>query len=106
VEDTLQRLLAAEQHAEKLVDEAKARRDRITSKAIDDTRRAQRRFEARIPEIHSSFVDKAESRAAQMLKELERRYSDRQAELKELAAEHRKDAVEAILQLLTDPDRS
>jgi vacuolar-type H+-ATPase subunit H len=105
VEDTLKRLLDAELRAEKLVEEARKKQDDIGRQAIADARRAEQRFESRIPEIHGSFLEKAEEQAAQAMLELERRYQERKARLRELAEARRQEAIEAAIRLLLDPSQ-
>jgi vacuolar-type H+-ATPase subunit H len=101
VDDTLKRLLEAEKQAEKLVEEGKTRRDEISRKAVEDARDAEKHFAARVPEIHNAFMEKARHRAGQTISELELRYEERRQQLKQMAEDHREDAVEAALNLIT-----
>ncbi|RCX26589.1 ATPase [Thioalbus denitrificans] len=105
MEDTLKRLLDAEVHAEKLVQEADAERERLIRQALADARAAEEQFDARIPELHAAFVSKAEGRAEQTVSELKRRYAERSRYLRSLAEEREAVAVEAVLDLIINPER-
>lgn len=105
MDNTLQRLLDAESAAEKLVEEARAKRAAITRQAVEESRRAERRFTDRASEIHDSFLGKARERANQSIAELQRRYDERTNELRKAAAAREEDAVEALFEALTDPDK-
>jgi len=100
VDDTLKRLLEAERKAEQTVEEAKVRREEITRQALEEARNAQQRFADRVPELHASFVQKAEARAEQTVGELQRRYDERNKELRRMAEEREQEAIEAALQRL------
>jgi V/A-type H+-transporting ATPase subunit G/H len=105
MENELKRLLDAELRAEALVEEANQERERLIRQALDDARVAEAHFEARIPELEASFVEKAQERAEQAIAELERRYAERREHLRQLAAEKEHDALDAALTLLLDPER-
>lgn len=105
MDDTLKRLLDAELRAEALVNDAQKERERIVQVAIDEARANEERFEARIPELHASFVRKAEERAAQAIGEIERRYREHGDRLRALAREREREAVAAAFALLIDPER-
>jgi len=102
MDETLKRLLDAETRSEQIVEEAKAKREEITRQALEEARRAEQRFGERIPDLHGSFVEKAEGRAAQSISELQRRYDERNQELRSLAQEHESDAIDTALALLLD----
>jgi V/A-type H+-transporting ATPase subunit G/H len=104
MDETLNRLLAAELEAERLVEEALAKKEQLTSEALADARRAEERFTARVPEIHGAFLDRAEGRASQTISELQRRYDERAKALRDMAETHGSEAVEAALSVLLDPD--
>ena len=97
MEDTLKRLLEAERRAEAAVEEAKAERERMTREALEQAHHGEQRFQARVPEIHDAFVEKAKARAEQTVAELQRRYAERNREYSEwtrdLAAERREDVL-------------
>lgn len=101
MDDTLKRLLEAEKRAERIVEEGRARREELARRAVEDARSAEAHFAARAPEIHSAFMDKAKARAEQTVAELELRYEERKRELRETAASHREEAVEAAMALIT-----
>lgn len=103
MDDTLQRLLDAELRAEKIAQQAEVERERIIQGALREARMEQERFEARIPELHNAFLDKANARAEQAIAELKRRYDERHAQLRGLAEERSEDALEAAFAFLSDP---
>lgn len=103
MDDTLQRLLDAEMRAEKIARQAEADRENIIQGALMEARAEEERFESRIPELHDSFIDKADSRAEQTVAELKRRYDERHAQLRNMADEREDDALEAAFALLIDP---
>lgn len=102
MENVLQRLLDAELKAQDIVEQAKKQRDRLVSEAREEVARAEQRFQARIPEIHSAFMDKAEEKAQTHIKELERRYEERRQSLKKIALEGEQQAIDDILQIILD----
>jgi vacuolar-type H+-ATPase subunit H len=103
MDQTLQRLLDAERRAETIVREADEERDRIIQGALQEAHAEEERFEARIPELHRSFIEKAEQRADQTNNELKKRFDEHHVELRNLAEEREAEALEAAFQLLTDP---
>jgi V/A-type H+-transporting ATPase subunit G/H len=105
MEDTLKRLLDAELRAQALVDQANKERDRMIQQALEEARSADERFTARIPEIQSSFLGKAEERAGQTIGEMTRRYEERRRNLRAMAEGRGGEAVEAALAILLDPDK-
>ena len=105
MDETLKRLLEAETQSEQIVEEAKAKREEITRQALAEARRAEQRFNERVPDLHGSFVEKAEARAAQSISELQRRYDERNQALRSMAQEHESDATDAALALLLDPGK-
>jgi vacuolar-type H+-ATPase subunit H len=102
MEDTLKRLLDAELRAQALVDQAFHQRDHMLEQAREETRIAEERFKARIPEVQSAFVSKAEKRADQTISELERRHDERRSELEAMAEGRREDAAEAAIAYILD----
>ena len=100
MENVLQRLLDAELKAQAIVEDARQERDLLVSEAREEVKRAEQRFEARIPEIHASFTDKAEGRAEAQINELERRYQERRELLLETSAQHHQQAIDEVLLLL------
>lgn len=100
MEDTLKRLLEAELRAERRVQEADSERERLIRQALMDARAAEEQLEARIPELHATFVRKAEARAEQAIHELERRYQERARQIESLAEARRGQAVTAALAVM------
>lgn len=106
MEDELQRLLDTELQAEALVKEAEGKRERMIRQALEDARAAEQQFEARLPELHASFMQKAEERAVQAIAEQARRYEERRNKLRALAQEREQAAIQAAQTLLLDPGRA
>lgn len=73
--------------------------------ALASAREAEARFEAGRSELRAPFLKEAHGRAEQAVAELARKYGERQRTLRELAARHETEAVEAALNLLLDPSR-
>ncbi len=105
MEDELQRLLDAELQAEALVKEAELEREHMIRQALEDARTAEAQFEARLPELRNSFLEKAEERAVQAVAEQARRYEERRAQLTRLGRDREEEAIQAAIRVLTDPDR-
>jgi V/A-type H+/Na+-transporting ATPase subunit G/H len=105
MEDTLQRLLAAELQAERLASQAEVEQERIIQAAIADAKAENERFTARIPDLHRSFLTKAQERAEQTIAELRRRYDERHVLLRDQAESREDEALEAAFQVLLDPNR-
>lgn len=105
MDDTLSRLLDAEMRAEALASQAEAEQERIIQQALADTRADNDRFTARIPELHRSFIARAEERAGQTVAELRRRYDERHIQLRNQAEQREEDALEAAFQILIGPER-
>jgi vacuolar-type H+-ATPase subunit H len=103
MEDTLERLLAAEERAQSLVREADTERERMVHAALTEIRAAERRFEARIPELRQSHMERAEQQAKQEIGEIKRRYEERHAAMRTLAEAREAQAVEDALAVLLDP---
>lgn len=105
MEETLSKLLAAEDKAQAIIDAALKERDRIVNEAIDEARRTEQQFSARVPEIHQSFVNKAEGRARHTIAEMERRFSERKTQLEQMAAENHNAALDAVLAVVLGQER-
>jgi predicted nucleic acid-binding Zn-ribbon protein len=102
VDDQLKRLLDAEKRAEQIARQAEEEQDRTIQTALREARAEEERFQARVPEIHSSFLEKAEARAEQTVKELKKRADERHTQLREMAEEREAEALEAAFSVLTD----
>ena len=103
MDDQLQRLLEAEARAQAVIDAASQERQRIIDDALAAARDAEARFEAGRAELRAPFLNEAHGRADQAVAELTRKYEERQRNLRELAARHEPEAVDAALTLLLDP---
>jgi V/A-type H+/Na+-transporting ATPase subunit G/H len=104
VDDTLQRLLDAEMRAEKIAQQAEAEQEGIIQAALQEARAEEARFTARIPDLHRSYIAKAQERAEQTVAELKRRYDERHVQLRNMAEEREADALAAAFQVLISPE--
>ncbi|MEN8176681.1 MAG: ATPase [Pseudomonadota bacterium] len=104
MEDSLKKLLDAERRADALVNKAIGERDRLIDEALREVKTAEERFDARIPEIRDNFRQRAEERAAQVIAEVRRRYTERQEALEEDVARRRDKAIQAALAVMLDID--
>lgn len=100
MDDTLKRLLAAESAASDLVDKSQKDSDQLVQRALHEAQQQEERFQARIPELHMAFMDKADQRAGQTVAEMERRFQERLAQLREAAESHEEAALEATFREL------
>ncbi len=105
MEDHLIRLLETESRAQAIIDAASAGRQRILDEALATVRDGEARFEARRGELRAPFLKEAHGRAEHIVAELARKYEERQRALREMAARHEQEAVDAALNLLLDPQR-
>ena len=106
MENVLQRLLNAELKARVIVENAKKERDRLVNEAREEVKRAEQRFELRVPEIHTSFTDKAEERARTQINELDRRYHERRDILIEVSKQNKQQAIDDALNLFMDAENN
>ncbi|TVO70048.1 ATPase [Sedimenticola selenatireducens] len=104
MDETLQRLLDAEKKAEEIVHKADKERERIIQGALREAHAEEERFEARIPELHSAFIDKAEQRAIQTNSELKKRYDEHHLQLRTTAEARETEALDMAFDLLISPD--
>ena len=104
MDQTLKLLLDAEMRAEQIAKQADKARAQLIQSALQEARAEEERFEARIPELHQSFREKAEARADQTISELKRRFDERHTQLRDLAEAREEEALEAAFNLLLDPD--
>jgi V/A-type H+/Na+-transporting ATPase subunit G/H len=105
MDDTLQRLLAAELRAETIASQAEEEQERIIQQAMADAKADNERFTARIPDLHRGFIARAEERAEQNIAELRRRYDERHVLLRDQAEQREDEALESAFQVLIDPGR-
>lgn len=103
MDEPLQRLLEAEARAQAVIDAARRERERIVDAALAAAHEAETRFDANRAALRAPFLQEAHVRAEQAVGELARRYGERQRTLRDLAARHEAEAVEAALALLLDP---
>lgn len=104
MEDTLKRLLAAEQQASEITRQAEQEAENIVQSALDDASVQQERFEKRLPQLRNSHLEKAQQRAEQTSKEIERRYEERIAALRDAAENHEEEALDAAFAFLLNPE--
>jgi V/A-type H+-transporting ATPase subunit G/H len=105
MEDVMSRQLAAELKAEAIVGEANSRREALINDARGKAQLMERQFETNRDQLRAPFLREAEGRAREAVAELNRRYLDRQRNLRELAARHEQAATAAALALILDPGR-
>ena len=103
MDDQLQRLLDAEARAQAVIDDASRERQRMMDDALAAVRDAEARFDASRAELRAPYLHEAQARADQAVAELTRKYGERQRMLRELAARHEPESVDAALILLLDP---
>lgn len=100
MDDTLKRLLAAENAAGELVAKAQADSEHKVQTALQEARNQEDRFQARIPEIRTSFLEKSDQRASQTVAEMERRFQETLSQLRDAAETHEDAALEAAFDYL------
>jgi len=104
VDDTLKRLLAAENAARELVEKAQADGELLVRTGVEEARQQEERFEARVPELHASFLEKSDQRAQQTVAEMERRFDERLSGLRDAAENHEEGALDAAFARARDQD--
>ena len=95
MDDTLKQLLAAEGAASELVKHAEKESERLIQTAVQEARAQEERFDDRKPELHAAFLEKSDQRANQTIAEMDRRFQERLAQLREAAEHHEEKALEA-----------
>lgn len=105
MDDSLKRLLDAEQRAQRLVDDAQAQQEKLLLQARHEANDAEMRFRNAMRELRLSLDTKAEEEAARSIAELERRTEEQQQELQSMAEQYREEASSAAIRILMDPDR-
>ena len=100
MDDTLKRLLAAENAARELVEKAQGDGELLVHTGVEEARQQEERFEARIPELHASFLEKSDQRAQQTVAEMERRFNERLSGLRDAAENHEESALDAAFREL------
>jgi V/A-type H+-transporting ATPase subunit G/H len=104
MQDSLSDLLETELEAERIVQESERLRERIKQQALEDASATIEQFNARLPELHHSFLDKANERAERSIAELKLRYDEHNLQLRELAEKHHQEAFHEALALLLGSD--
>ena len=95
MDDTLKHLLAAENAASELIENAQKDGERLVQTTLHEARQQEERFEARVPEMRASFLEKSDQRANQTVAEMERRYQEFLNQLQEAADAHEEVALDA-----------
>lgn len=103
MDDTLQRLLDTELRAEKVAKHAEAELDRAIKEAVASAQTDAERFEASVPALRASFIEKAEQRAEQAVVDMKRRYEERQVLLRARAEKSELGVLNAAFAFLIDP---
>ncbi len=104
MDDSLKNLLKAESEAEAIVSKGEQERDTIVQKSLDDAYLMEQKFHQRLPEMHQSFIDKANERAVQTIAEMKLRYDERNKELRDLAGKHDSEALKQAIELILNRD--
>ena len=104
MDDTLKRLLAAENSASELVKKAQADSEVVVQTALDEARQQDERFQGRIPELHAAFLEKSDQRAQQTVAEMERRFEERLISLRTAAEANEEKALDAAFDRLLGKD--
>lgn len=105
VDESLKRLLDAEAQAELIIANAETERQHIIEQARHDAQDAAQQHAVRIEEIHASFLAQAEQHAQQTITELKRRYGERAVSLQNAAEQHRRQALDTAVALLSAAER-
>jgi len=98
-DQNFQTLLAAENDAERIIDEARAHRDQLLKDALEQTHQQEARFEKRIPEIREAALHRAVQHADQVISDYQHRHDERSIELRELAEQREGEALDISFQL-------
>lgn len=106
MEATLKRLLAAEQEANRITEEANNLAEQLLHEADREAQTLNQRFLTHLPELHTAFAEKAEERAQQAQNELRRRYEERMQQLRETAQSREAAALNAAFAELLKTDVS
>ena len=102
MDDTLQSLLDTELRAEKIAKHAETELDRLIKEAMASAQADAERFEANVPNLHASFMEKAELRANQGVSEMKRRYDDRHVLLRARAEQAEGGVLDVAFAFLID----
>ena len=100
MDDTLKQLLSAENAARELVETAQKESEHLVQTALHEAHLQEERFQARVPEMRASYIDKSDQRAAQTVAEMERRFHERFDQLRKDAETHEESALNAAFHAL------
>lgn len=100
MDDTLKHLLAAESAASELIENAQKDGESQVQKSLLEARQQEERFEARIPGIRASFIEKSDQRAKQTVAEMERRYQESLNQLRNDSDAHEEAALDTAFREL------
>jgi len=75
----------------------------MLDEALAGARAAEARFTVGLSALREPYLKEAHNRAEHAVAELTRKYEERQRNLREMAARHEQEAVDAALDLLLDP---
>jgi V/A-type H+/Na+-transporting ATPase subunit G/H len=103
MKEIIDQLLDAEAQAESIVEEARRQRQVLINEAQEKATLAEQQFGANRDHLRAPFLKEAESRANEVVAELNRKYLERQRSIRELAAQHESEAVAAAVALILDP---
>jgi vacuolar-type H+-ATPase subunit H len=103
MKEVIDRLLDAEAQAEAIVDEANRRKEVLIKEAQEKADLMEQQFEANRDHLRAPYLKEAEARANDAVAELNRKYLERQRALRDLAAQHEPEAVDAAVALILDP---
>ena len=95
MDDTLKQLLSAENAARELVETAQKESEHLVQTALHEAHLQEERFQAHVPEMRASYIEKADQRAAQTVAEMERRFHERFDQLRKDAEAHEESALDA-----------
>jgi len=97
LESELERLLAIEEEAERLVADAESDHSERIAAAKEEAKALEQRFEQEASDILAHHLKKAEARAEQTIAELQRHYEEYDAQLRAAATDrHAKALAEAL----------
>ena len=104
MEDTLKRLLDAEQQAQARIEKAERERDRIIEQAWQEAQDAEARLEQRMEELRQAKLERSDEQAEQEVAELERDHDQQLKKLEKRARRHHRSALQQALDWLLDPE--
>lgn len=100
MDDTLKRLLAAEQRASEITQQAEQQSAHTIQAVSAEVRVREERFSASVPDLRQSFLDKAEQKAAQTIAESSRRHLETIGDLRLAAESNENQALDAAFELI------